>query len=68
MAIDSAARVRFNAATDLRDAGRHLATATRVYAVDAPELVFSFYLERPVTLLSTYQVFALAHSPGMRTL
>ena len=35
-------------------------TATRVYAVDAPELVFSFYLERPVTILSAYQAFAAA--------
>jgi hypothetical protein len=64
LAIDSAARVRFNAATDLRDAGRYLATATRVYAVDAPELVFSFYLERPVTILSTYQAFAARPQPG----
>jgi len=64
LAIDSAARARSNAATDLRDSGRHLVTATRVYAVDAPELVFSFYLERPVTILSAYQAFATRPQPG----
>jgi len=39
-------------------------TATRVYAVDAPELVFSFYLERPVTIPSAYQAFAARPQPG----
>ena len=57
LTIDSYARVRHDARTDLAEASRELSRATRVYAVDAPELVFAFYLERPVTILPTYHDF-----------
>lgn len=58
LTVDSYARTRHNAATDLRAASHALAHATRLYAVDAPELVFAFYLERPVTILPHYRDFA----------
>jgi hypothetical protein len=57
IAVDAHARARHNAATNLVPAVRELSQARRVYAVDAPELVFSFYLERPVTVLSSYRDF-----------
>ena len=57
LTVDSYARARHNAATDLRAASHALADATRLYAVDAPELVFAFYLQRPVTVLPHYHDF-----------
>lgn len=57
LTIDSYARTRHNARTDLDAASRELSHATRIYAVDAPQLVFAFYLERPVTILPAYHDF-----------
>jgi 4-amino-4-deoxy-L-arabinose transferase-like glycosyltransferase len=57
IAVDAYARARHNAATNLVPAVRELSQARRVYAVDAPELVFSFYLQRPVTALASYRDF-----------
>ena len=57
IAVDAYARARHNAATNLVPAVRELSQARRVYAVDAPELVFSFYLQRPVTVLASYRDF-----------
>ena len=57
LTVDSYAGARQNAATDLREASRRLTHAARIYAVDAPELVFSFYLGRPVTILRTCRDF-----------
>src|SRR5262249_57086448 len=55
--MDSHVRAQYNAATDLRAVSLDLARAKHLYAVDAPELVFSFYLERPVTILRSYREF-----------
>jgi 4-amino-4-deoxy-L-arabinose transferase-like glycosyltransferase len=57
IAVDAYARARHNGATNLVPAVRELSQARRVYAVDAPELVFSFYLQRPVTVLASYHDF-----------
>lgn len=52
------AGARHNAATDLRAiAGELQKTSAPVYAVDVPELVFSFHLERPVIRLPDYHRF-----------
>jgi 4-amino-4-deoxy-L-arabinose transferase-like glycosyltransferase len=64
LTVDSYARARHNARTDLDAASRELSRATRVYAVDAPELVFAFYLERPVTILPAYHDFEARSRPG----
>ncbi len=64
IAFDAYARARHNAATNLVPAVRELSQARRVYAVDAPELVFSFYLERPVTVLASYRDFEAGARKG----
>ena len=49
---------RHNAASSLRTISAEIeAQPAAIYAVDAPELVFSFYLGRPVTPLPTYTEF-----------
>ncbi len=59
------AGARHNAATDLRAiAGELQKTPAPLYAVDAPELVFAFHLERPVLLLSSYQAFVQRGQEG----
>jgi len=64
LTIDSYARARHNARTDLDAASRELSRATRMYAVDVPELVFAFYLERPVTILPAYHDFEVRARHG----
>lgn len=49
---------RHNAASSLRISTSQIQhSPAALYAVDAPELVFAFYLDRPVTLLSSYADF-----------
>lgn len=49
---------RHNAASSLRTVSAEIeAQPAAIYAVDAPELVFMFYLGRPVTPLPTYAEF-----------
>ena len=55
--IDGYTLARHNRATDLVPAVRELSHASHVYAVDAPELVFAYYLQRPVTVLPSYRDF-----------
>jgi hypothetical protein len=55
--MDRHVRAQYNAETDLRAVSLDLARARHLYALDAPELVFSFYLERPVTVLPSYRDF-----------
>ncbi len=57
LTMDSRVRAQYNAATDLRAVSLDLARAKHLYAFDAPELVFSFYLGRPVTILRSYRDF-----------
>jgi 4-amino-4-deoxy-L-arabinose transferase-like glycosyltransferase len=57
LTFGSYTRARHNAATDLHEASRELSQATRVYAVKAPQLVFAFYLEQPVTALRNPEEF-----------
>ena len=50
---------RRHTATDLRAVVRELASAPGpVFANDAPEIVFAFYLERPVVVVASYADFA----------
>ena len=50
---------RRHTATDLRAVVRELASAPGpVFAIDAPEIVFAFYLERPVVVAASYADFA----------
>jgi 4-amino-4-deoxy-L-arabinose transferase-like glycosyltransferase len=57
LTMDRHVRAQYNAETDLRAVSLDLARARHLYALDAPELVFSFYLERPVTVLPSYRDF-----------
>jgi 4-amino-4-deoxy-L-arabinose transferase-like glycosyltransferase len=64
LTINSYAQARHNARTDFAAASRALSRTTRVYAVEAPELVFAFYLKRPVTVLPTYRDFEARTQAG----
>jgi 4-amino-4-deoxy-L-arabinose transferase-like glycosyltransferase len=64
IAIDAYALARHNGATNLVSAVRELSDARGVYAVDAPELVFAYYLHRPVTVLASYRDFAARSREG----
>lgn len=62
--IDAYTLARHNGATNLVPAVRELSDARRVYAVDAPKLVFAYYLHRPVTVLASYRDFAARSREG----
>lgn len=57
--------VRNNAESSLRVSTSQMQQApAALYAVDVPELVFTFYLDRPVTLFPTYADFERRVSAG----
>lgn len=56
---------RHNAGSSLRVSASQMEQApAALYAVDVPELVFTFYLDRPVTLLASYTDFERQVPPG----
>jgi 4-amino-4-deoxy-L-arabinose transferase-like glycosyltransferase len=62
--VDGFVLAHHNGTTNLVPAIRELAYARRVYAVDAPELVFAYYLHRPVTVLRSYRDFEARSRKG----